>query len=90
MILLAVFLVVTFVWANIATAFAIAEGKRADEASRRADEWHEQYEIERDRAQASSLSELRVHRPVAMHAPEPDRTEYAYDPTGLVRESSDE
>ena len=88
MIALVVFLGLVFLWANVATAIAIAQTKRLETAEVQALGWKLAYDEERDRSMASSLSELRVHRPVAMpaHEPEPEVL-YAYDPTGLVRES---
>jgi hypothetical protein len=78
---------ICFAWACIATAVLIAQSKATTVWREASVAWKANYEMERDRAQASSLAEFRTYHPTdAMPADLPeDGKQYAYDATGLVR-----
>lgn len=86
MIVLLALLALVFAWACIATGTAVSWERRHDGERAMKEEWRERAVFAEDRAQASSLSELRTWHPVAMQAAEqgPELL-YDYDATGLNR-----
>lgn len=72
-----------FAWGIIASSIAVEQWKERKRYAAFADRWSEIAADAQDRLQASSLSEYRTHRPIAMPAREPEPPyEYVSDVTG--------